>query len=173
MPTRRFELVDAKSAKFWEISQDGAEYTVSFGKIGTKGQTKTKTLANQDAANAEVAKLIKEKTGKGYVEVSENVISHSGVEDNTPDKNEPPAVKKQKFSDTANKAEEVSSIVPDSVDCRNNSDEGQKVLTKAVALSFLNDLTIDLSSFTKIEVTAAKALSPMGICLSSWVANHV
>ena len=75
MSTRRFELVDAKTAKFWEISLDGAELTVCFGKIGTKGQTKTKTLANQDAANAEIAKLIKEKTGKGYIEVTENAIS--------------------------------------------------------------------------------------------------
>ena len=74
MNARRFELVDDKSAKFWEITQEGAEYTVCFGKIGTKGQAKTKTLASQDAAIVEVAKLIKEKTSKGYVEVGESLL---------------------------------------------------------------------------------------------------
>ena len=80
MSTRRFELVDAKSYKFWEISQDGAEYTVCFGKIGTKGRAKTKTLASHDAANVEVAKLIKEETGKGYVEVEAGSSPDTGVE---------------------------------------------------------------------------------------------
>ena len=69
MPTRRFELVDDKSAKFWEISQDGAEYTVCFGKIGTKGQTKTKSLNSTDAALKEVTSAIKEKRKKGYQEI--------------------------------------------------------------------------------------------------------
>jgi predicted DNA-binding WGR domain protein len=84
MNARRFELVDDKSAKFWEITQQGAEYTVCFGKIGTKGQAKTKTLASQDAAISEVAKLIKEKTGKGYVEVGAGSSPDIEVEIITP-----------------------------------------------------------------------------------------
>jgi len=70
MSTRRFEFNDGKSNKFWEISYEGNTFTVTFGKTGTKGQTKTKELATQDAVVAEVAKLIKEKSGKGYVEIS-------------------------------------------------------------------------------------------------------
>ena len=84
MNVRRFELVDDKSAKFWEITQEGAEYTVCFGKIGTKGQAKTKTLASQDAAISEVAKLIKEKTSKGYVEVGVGLSVELGVETGMP-----------------------------------------------------------------------------------------
>jgi predicted DNA-binding WGR domain protein len=70
MSTRRFELVDDSSSKFWEISQNDRSYTVCFGKIGTKGQSKTKQLEGPEVVSAEVAKLVKEKKGKGYVESS-------------------------------------------------------------------------------------------------------
>ena len=65
---RYFEFVEGSSAKFWEISQSGKDVTVRFGKIGTNGQTQTKTLADADAATKHAEKLIKEKTGKGYIE---------------------------------------------------------------------------------------------------------
>jgi DNA ligase-1 len=66
--TRHFELVEGKSAKFWEISTHGNDVTVRFGRIGTEGQTQTKTLADAEAANRHVEKLVGEKTKKGYVE---------------------------------------------------------------------------------------------------------
>lgn len=66
---RRFELQDAGSAKFWEVSAEGSVLTVRFGKLGTEGQTKPKTLASPAAAQKEMEKLVREKTGKGYVEV--------------------------------------------------------------------------------------------------------
>ncbi|MBD8524690.1 DUF4132 domain-containing protein [Pseudomarimonas arenosa] len=67
---RRFELVEGTSSKFWEISLEGSSYTVRYGRIGTNGQTLTKTAASDAKAEAEVTKLIKEKTGKGYTEVA-------------------------------------------------------------------------------------------------------
>lgn len=66
--TRHFEYIDGSSAKFWEISPRGSDVTVRFGRIGTQGQTQTKTLADVDAATRHVDKLIGEKTRKGYVE---------------------------------------------------------------------------------------------------------
>jgi predicted DNA-binding WGR domain protein len=66
---RRFELVEGSSSKFWEIAQEGSTYTVCFGRIGTNGQTQTKDLGSDAAAAAAVAKLIAEKTKKGYSEV--------------------------------------------------------------------------------------------------------
>jgi predicted DNA-binding WGR domain protein len=54
--------------KFWEVTQDGSTVTVRFGKLGTDGQTKVKDLGSPAEAEAEVAKLIKEKTKKGYIE---------------------------------------------------------------------------------------------------------
>ena len=66
---RRFEFKDAKSNKFWEVEVKGKNLQVTFGKIGTEGQSKPKAFATPEKAKAEMEKLIKEKTGKGYVEV--------------------------------------------------------------------------------------------------------
>jgi predicted DNA-binding WGR domain protein len=67
---RYFELVDDKSSKFWEISIDGNDVTVRFGRIGAKGQTRTKTFTSTAAAKSHAEKLVGEKTGKGYEEGS-------------------------------------------------------------------------------------------------------
>src|SRR5215468_7138954 len=67
---RRFELREGTSSKFWQIEQDGASVTVAFGKIGTNGQAQVKTFPTEAKAKAEHDKLVKEKTGKGYVEVT-------------------------------------------------------------------------------------------------------
>jgi DNA ligase 1 len=65
---RYFELVDGNSAKFWEVARSASDVTVRFGRIGTNGQTQTKSLASADAAAKLAEKLITEKTAKGYVE---------------------------------------------------------------------------------------------------------
>lgn len=65
---RYFEFVDDRSSKFWEVSQAGSEMTTRWGRIGTSGQSKTKPFADADAAAKQVARLIAEKTGEGYVE---------------------------------------------------------------------------------------------------------
>jgi len=71
---RRFEFVDSTSNKFWEVDVKGKTLNVTFGKIGTKGQSKPKDFATPEKAKAEMEKLIKEKTGKGYVEVGGKVV---------------------------------------------------------------------------------------------------
>lgn len=68
-PKRYFELRDDDSAKFWELALDGAQHVVRYGKIGSAGQMRLKTFASPAAASADAAKLIAEKTGKGYREV--------------------------------------------------------------------------------------------------------
>ena len=77
--TRRFELVDGTSSKFWQIAVDGASHTVDFGRIGTKGQSKTKTFASEKAATTDAEKLVKEKLAKGYHEVSTNAAMPAKV----------------------------------------------------------------------------------------------
>jgi predicted DNA-binding WGR domain protein len=42
--------------------------TTRWGRIGTAGQSKTKTFADAADAARQVAKLVEEKTGEGYVE---------------------------------------------------------------------------------------------------------
>jgi predicted DNA-binding WGR domain protein/Tfp pilus assembly protein PilF len=64
-----FEYQDEKSSKFWEITIEGITLKTRYGKIGTTGQTTEKVFADEASAQKEYAKLVKEKTGKGYVEV--------------------------------------------------------------------------------------------------------
>lgn len=84
---RRFELVDGKSSKFWEVEANGKDLTVRFGKIGTNGQTQVKAFATPEKAKAEQDKLVREKTGKGYSEVRP-----SAPEANTTDVSDTPSV---------------------------------------------------------------------------------
>jgi predicted DNA-binding WGR domain protein len=66
---RRFEFHEGGSSKFWEVALDGSHQTVKFGRIGTAGQSKTKSFASEAEAKKDTDKLIAEKTGKGYAEV--------------------------------------------------------------------------------------------------------
>ncbi len=77
MSKRRFEYSDEKSNKFWEIEVNGSEHTVGYGRIGTSGQTKTKTFDDAAACEKDSAKLIQQKTKKGYAEI----ISDASVSD--------------------------------------------------------------------------------------------
>jgi predicted DNA-binding WGR domain protein len=65
---RHFEFVAGSLRKFWEISQSGNSFTVRFGRIGTAGQSQTKTFADEARAKRETEALIGEKLKKGYVE---------------------------------------------------------------------------------------------------------
>ena len=47
---RKLVYTDARSNKFWHIDLKGASFTVSFGKVGTKGQTQVKELKAAAAA---------------------------------------------------------------------------------------------------------------------------
>jgi predicted DNA-binding WGR domain protein len=67
---RRFEFIGGSSRKFWEISLDGSSFTVRFGRLGTSGQSQTKTFADEATAKRQAENLIAEKLKKGYVEKS-------------------------------------------------------------------------------------------------------
>ena len=65
---RYFEFVEGTSSKFWEVSQAGKTITTRWGRIGSTGQSKTKSFADEQAAVNAMAALIEEKTDEGYVE---------------------------------------------------------------------------------------------------------
>jgi DNA ligase-1 len=65
---RYFEFVQGSSNKFWEVSQSGNTMTTRWGRIGSAGQSKTKTFADDQAAADAVARLVDEKTAEGYIE---------------------------------------------------------------------------------------------------------
>ena len=65
---RYFEFVEGTSSKFWEVSTCGNTVTVRFGRIGTSGQTQTKTLADAATAIQHAEKQVASKIAKGYQE---------------------------------------------------------------------------------------------------------
>lgn len=70
---RRFEcVVPGVHYKFWEpriySDGDGFVFEAYFGRIGTKGQTRTKFFVTRRQAEEWMQNKIREKFGKGYVE---------------------------------------------------------------------------------------------------------
>jgi DNA ligase-1 len=60
--------VEGTSNKFWEVWVEGNNCVTQWGKIGTDGRETLKECKDHAAAQAEMAKLIAEKTKKGYKE---------------------------------------------------------------------------------------------------------
>jgi uncharacterized protein (TIGR02996 family) len=67
---RTFVFTDDKSNKFWNIELKGASFIVTFGKVGSMGQTQTKEFPDAASARQAHDKLVTEKLGKGYVETT-------------------------------------------------------------------------------------------------------
>jgi uncharacterized protein (TIGR02996 family) len=67
---RKFKFVDDQSYKFWNIELSDTSYTVAWGRIGTKGQSKTKDFGTKEAAQKAYDKIIQEKLSDGYVEIT-------------------------------------------------------------------------------------------------------
>jgi DNA ligase-1 len=65
---RYFEFIEGSSAKFWEIRVEGSTFFTRYGKIGTDGQVTQKDYDSEAKAQAEAARLVAEKTKKGYAE---------------------------------------------------------------------------------------------------------
>ena len=61
-------LVDpaANAAKFWTVERAGLEVHVTFGRIGTEGQTQVKVFGRISDAVRHVEKMLLEKDRKGY-----------------------------------------------------------------------------------------------------------
>jgi predicted DNA-binding WGR domain protein len=68
--TRRYEFVGGSSNKFWESTVSDNQVVVRYGRNGTNGQTITKTFPNDQAAERHANRLVAQKLGKGYVEVT-------------------------------------------------------------------------------------------------------
>jgi predicted DNA-binding WGR domain protein len=65
---RYFEFIGGSSAKFWEIGVCNSTVTIRFGRIGTAGQTQTKTFPDAAAAARHAKRTIASKIAKGYAE---------------------------------------------------------------------------------------------------------
>jgi predicted DNA-binding WGR domain protein len=81
---RTFVFKDEKSNKFWSIETSGTDFTVTYGKTGSDGQTSEKSFASNEECKKAADKLIAEKIKKGYVEQG----GGSGNEDEDEDEDE-------------------------------------------------------------------------------------
>jgi predicted DNA-binding WGR domain protein len=59
-------FVEGGSKKFWRARVEGGSLFVSYGRIGTGGQTQVKEFPSEAAAEKELEKLEREKRKKGY-----------------------------------------------------------------------------------------------------------
>ncbi len=64
--SEQLEFIEAKSSKFWEISVSGHEQTIRFGRIGSRGQSLTKSFPDHEAALADSKRQAAAKRQKGY-----------------------------------------------------------------------------------------------------------
>lgn len=85
----RYELIEGTSRKFWDVSLSGTQLVVHWGRIGTQGQSKVFDFPTAAAAENQQAKLIREKTAKGYLPVNSTPVD-AGSDQERPAK---PAVK--------------------------------------------------------------------------------
>jgi DNA ligase-1 len=65
---RRCEFVGGGASTYWENALDGPDLTDPYGRIGTTGQSRTRTFGSEAAATQEAVKLVAEKAAKGYRE---------------------------------------------------------------------------------------------------------
>jgi len=63
---RRWIQGEGVSLAFWEAAVDGNTLILRWGRIGTRGQTRLKTLADEPSARAEMERLEKEQEEKGF-----------------------------------------------------------------------------------------------------------
>ena len=64
------EFDDGKSSKFWSIKVSGKTHTVTYGRQGTDGQSKTKNFATSSLAKSDAEKMVASKIKKGYLSTS-------------------------------------------------------------------------------------------------------
>ncbi|EGI3989655.1 WGR and DUF4132 domain-containing protein [Escherichia coli] len=87
---------DEKSHKFWAVEQQGNELHISWGKVGTQGQSQVKNFADVAAAEKAKLKLIAEKTKKGYVENASANVHIPPITKATPEVETSPESKNQR-----------------------------------------------------------------------------
>ncbi|HEY4337518.1 MAG TPA: AAA domain-containing protein, partial [Puia sp.] len=63
---RRWVQDEAGTGAFWEAATDGNKLIIRWGRTGARGQTRLKTLADEQSAQAELDKLEKEQQEKGF-----------------------------------------------------------------------------------------------------------
>ena len=70
MERRSLRYTDGKSDKFWRIALEDNTHTVTYGRVGTRGQRQVKDFDSSEAAKKSFEKLVKAKLKRGYQEIA-------------------------------------------------------------------------------------------------------
>ncbi len=172
---RRFELVDGKSSKFWEVDTEGKDVIVRFGKIGTNGQTQTKSFPTPEKAKTEHHNLVKEKTRKGYSEVTTSSDRDEETPSATPDDGAPdgaaePAIAARIAKPKTSKKEAPKPESSTSDDGWVDASNGYKVALVDGKLVAMNARGQKLASVPK-DVRESEAAEQLGD-LRDWLLSH-
>lgn len=73
MSEESLQFSEGNSDKFWKIKLEGNSFTVHFGRVGTSGQSQTKTFSSAAEAQKNYDKLVAEKLKKGYERTGQSV----------------------------------------------------------------------------------------------------
>lgn len=76
--------LEVPGRKFWKIKMEGADTTVTFGKVGTSGQSSSKSHGDAAKAQKFYNKMVKAKTKKGYLPVAGGAACAEGKENAAP-----------------------------------------------------------------------------------------
>ncbi|HFG3235783.1 TPA: WGR and DUF4132 domain-containing protein [Escherichia coli] len=145
---------DEKSHKFWAVEQQGNELNISWGKVGTNGQSQVKSFADAAAAEKAELKLIAEKTKKGYVEQAENA----------PSKHTRTVTKSLELSDFSTIIQEQPSVTPEIYVADKNTDVILPWLAKDIAAVFPPEVvhtTLSHRRFPGVPVQQADKLTQL------------
>lgn len=73
MSEESLQFSEGSSDKFWKIRLEGNSFTVHYGRVGTSGQSQTKSFTSDAEARKNYDKLVAEKLKKGYQRTGESV----------------------------------------------------------------------------------------------------
>ena len=76
------EYKDEKSHKFWEIEVKENTFTVTYGKVDSKGQVRLVEFSSNERALLQAEKIIKQRINKGYKETEKKVVKKYTTKEN-------------------------------------------------------------------------------------------
>lgn len=146
---------DEKSHKFWAVEQQGNELHISWGKVGTNGQSQVKSFADAAVSERAELKLIAEKVKKGYVEQAKDNLS---TQTHT-------VTKSLELPDYSTIIQEQTSVVPEICAADKNTDVVLPWLAKDKAVVFPPEVvhtTFSHRRFPGVPVQQADKLTQLG-----------
>ena len=69
------EFRSKKSEKFWEVTVEDTEQTITYGRIGTEGRSKTTSFSSEAEAIKDAEKRAAEKIRKGYKKIKSKSVA--------------------------------------------------------------------------------------------------